>query len=304
MTFQLPGFYYDADKKKYFRVLPSYNNAVTGAVTPEVIQLKQAAMQQKAVWNDVNKYANLCSKSFCNSKNLINLITDQNTGCLTHHCLQYHFLCNMTCNLRHCSYESMSSRCHQYVFRHPACLMLNAEQDQLVCLWSVVRQTCGSLCSFVQRYDIENIRKESYRRISFQLKAVGHQTYRPSCISSMCWIGEELKSHKPVLYTASVVDSALSTLSYAVIDNVTNGNVDIDEAPSVPALYEIGNLWTWSCASNSPGSQFVVGTEKKCLAFDVQTKQRHALDTNDSDALSVCFAKTVSDVRNLFQIGC
>jgi hypothetical protein len=297
VVFQLPGFYYDAERKKYFRVLPSHNKVVTGAVTPEVIELRQTAIQQKAIPNDVDEQTDSHSpRRFYKSENLISLITDRHLGCLTNRGLQDSVLCNLTRNLRHCSYESMASCCSQYVFRHPACLMLNPEQTQLTCLWSVVRQTCGSLYSFVQRYDIVNRQKDSCKQTSLQLKAAGHQTYRPSHISSMCWIGDKLKSFKPVLYTASVVDTSLNTLSYAVIDNIASVNVDIDDAPSVPALYRIGNLWTWSCASNSTGSQFVVGTEKKCLLFDVETGRRRALDTHKSDTLSVCFANTVSDI--------
>jgi hypothetical protein len=77
---------------------------------------------------------------------------------------------------------------------------------------------------------------------------------------------------------------------------VNCGQVNIDDAPSISAKYEIGNLWTWSCASNSSGTCFIVGTEKKCMMFDVETGRHHMINTRNSDALSVSFANAVSSI--------
>ena len=38
--FQLPGFYFDPDKKRYFRIVSDHGNVISGAITAKVVASK------------------------------------------------------------------------------------------------------------------------------------------------------------------------------------------------------------------------------------------------------------------------
>lgn len=292
--FQLPGFYYDAEKKKYFRILPSHSNAMSGVVTPEVIDCKQAKLQfEKESSSFVKPVISGQSRTSLKSQNIVHLVTNGAIGRLSSLGLQQLFRSNTIRHLTYQGYEKMSYR-DRNRFSHANQLMLSADQTQLVCLWSTVRQTCRSLHNVVQRLDIVDIVKKENNHSLLRTKTTGYQNFAPNHISSMCFTGEQHQPRRPVLYTAAIMSTPMNITSFAVIDPVTKTDINIQCHSYVPTQYAVGNMWTWSCASNCSGTSFVVGTEKRALMFDSETARRLPVDTCNSDVLSVSYANMVS----------
>jgi len=288
-VFQLPGFYYDAQKKKYFRIVPGHSNVMCGAVTPEIINSKLAQQLHNTTCQQI---ANQSSARNASSQNIVRLLSNRNIGRLNSICAKHCVLSNTYCSLTHQGYSKVSLLNDRYRLNHPIQLLLSSDQSQLICLWSIAYETCG-LSNMIQRFDIVDVTKKDTGRTKMQLATSGYQIYRPNHISSMCLAGRH-DTVRPLLYTAALMNSPVNVTSYAVIDPVTNERLDVDDSQLIPTRYQVGNMWTWACASNGMGNQFAIGTEKKCLMFDVETGHRYVLGTQKSDALSVSFAHMVS----------
>lgn len=61
---ELPGFYYDPEKKRYFRLLPGHNNC--NPLTKESIQHKAMESKRLRLLEEEEKQNKVCSERDCN----------------------------------------------------------------------------------------------------------------------------------------------------------------------------------------------------------------------------------------------
>ena len=211
---ELPGFYYDKVKKKYYKIQPEHKNVTAGVITPNTLRQQRAEQQRQ---NDIQALRNALQATSCSScvastspkkrkTNLLNLVTERCHGDLTAN--QFQNTVRSTCrsNLIPSAYTKIISAPTSRVDKlwHMQKMYCSESIDnRFVCLWSL-KDVLGQR---LQAVSIDSIVSKSEDNIDLQLNvsvcdAMIRQDLRN--ITSMCSAKVDSTSENEyVLYTTT-----------------------------------------------------------------------------------------------------
>ena len=134
---EIPGFYYDPEKKRYFKLAPNHASA-TCNYTPEELSKKKAEEKRK---NDVSKIISGAKKNDLDKsrkpRNLIPFLMNQNG--YRKNDLRVQLLKNCVCSLKPVGSQScpeMFDYSHDYI-KHTSFMHMGQRGTELLCLWTV-----------------------------------------------------------------------------------------------------------------------------------------------------------------------
>ncbi|GFS21632.1 DDB1- and CUL4-associated factor 4-like [Elysia marginata] len=296
----IPGFYYDKEKKAYFKILPNTMSGVSSFVTKESIKCKENEEQRLA---DMKQYlrgqSTLLQTALFTPSEII-----QRNSSLTE--VLQKFQCGrVTCenfrsyiNKHRCStlqpeLEIINPGPHQNSPKLDSLqkLLTTSSRDYLICAWSLK----SSIAQCVQLLSVsDNFRslkpnfEETEAPKSFKaIKSLIVTQPIFKKISSLCWakLPNNEASHT-VLYTATCPIGYSPTIVYASnFDITTNSSTNVYEL-------NLGFKTVWSCAWHNFDSKFSVGAERKCHLVDMATRRTWTYYTHNSDPLSQTFSIT------------
>lgn len=283
---EIPGFYYDPEKKRYFKIAPNHASS-TCNYTRDAIAKKQAEIKrQQDVKQTFEKGSNpqsvLEKKSKKCSSNIVSLIQER---LLFGHDKLF-FLSNVFKN----SISRLKPVGSQNLFDHSSDVFENlehmqvmhigSEHDEILSLWSIKE----TWVQRIQRVKIsEAVRTKNQTSLSViakpQLQAV---LPRLNKVTDLCW-SPISKGGKHVLYTTMCHMGHQESL--ARIKNLDPLDTTFCQD------YNLGRKATWTCAWNSAKCQFGVGSEKCVLVLNVELRTMWEYNTNKSDPLSLAFSQ-------------
>lgn len=297
---EIPGFYYDDVKKRYFKILPSHGNV--NIITREGLAKQKAELQRQKDLQSMN------------SNHLVKSLATSKPGLSSKHCSSVMSLANIfmsgyqkgeysqsvlerkltqmnATNLRQVSHKSVFSEPLGVYERieHTLQLESSKEHDKLLCHWSIKD-------SMIQRLQLVTVKEVPRTRPGHMSVAFdpGHTTVLQSWnkITNVCWSDfPQYPGKKYILYTTMCHTSQAVSLAFI-------RNMDPAYRDEVHYFdFNLGHRATWTCAWNRQKQQFGVGTEKGCLVIDVNTRCLWQFKTLNSDAIAQVF----SQVGNNFQ---
>ena len=309
----MPGFYYDPEKKKYFKIVPGHCNGQANAVTPEVIKLKQAEEQRQKCLSQMVT-SNKTDKKAQNSiqrkhgRTIFQSVLLRSTGSVSSQIFKretklasFRSLCLHGKSPVH---GSRTPRYSHYKETHMQHMAVNSTGDYFVCMWKV-----GNADQIIQPLKVTNMRyahkmtkKDGYMRmVNFDVNLVGstvqHQFRR---VGNLCW------AEKTSVAADTAIDYALYTTTYEGTRNrmpstVTLKNLlpnDVSQH-NQGTMFNIGNCIAWTCAWSQQEQRIAVGTEDGALILDM-THNRWDLNTKRSDGFTQCFDEVRATLSPLF----
>jgi len=296
--FQIPGFYFDPDKKRYYRIVAGHDDTISGAITARVIASRNEHKRAPVtpVLDDIKRQrTDALHSSFVSS------FQSMQIGKATASNVRSQILSGIVRNLAwHNTVpilpEVVDEEEYNFSDSYLKQIFCTADENQLVCLWCL-RSRCSNA---IQRLQINDAAKSCSERTTFQYIPVGcqHSAMQFRGIMSAC-VAETNILHDchvtPVLYTAAVHCQPFQIDTLAVLDPLYTSHSDQLQLSESLRTFYVGKKWVWSCAW-SPGlnNQFAIGTEKLAYIFDANTGKRFTLNTRSSDVLSQAFTSPVS----------
>ncbi len=310
----IPGFYYDVEKKKYFRIVPGQNNQNAKVVTRESIKQKKAEdiRQQKiksllfprlrrvkgakdskdkeGAISTVTKSRNLprCNIS-CNIYELVDGVRTGNLQTNQPAAIGYRYMDHLV--------TSLIPRGMVKVFKEPSNIYEKLEHfrqmspspdhKKLLCLWSlrdVVTQRIQVLdVKSVACHDEEGVYK-------IDIAPTGNILYQHnSKVTNICWAPastEQENNENRVLFTTTCFMGTNPSMASLRCLNP-------DSQEELTDTFHLGRQATWTCAWNVYGQQLSVGSEGCSLLLDVTTRRLWELNTRGSNVFSQAFSPQV-----------
>jgi len=299
--FQLPGFYFDPDKKRYYRIQPGHDNVMPCALTAKIVASKNKHNQSSVVpAGDPTKCQRAGTPQNCfvtdyqkmqiglakRSEILLGMVRN-----LTWH--------NMVPVLPLVDCEEEYDFNNSYLKQ----IFCTTDENQLICRWCLQHKVSGYLSdsadSVLQRFEIKDAPKASDTCTALQCLPVGiqHNANQFKGIMSACVAQTDMLADcqvTPVLYAAALQGQPFMLDAVAVLDSLDGNNFDQPQTPSTFRTFCIGKKWVWSCAWSPGLNQFAIGTEQLAFLFDANTGRRFTLNTQSSDVLAQVFTSPVS----------
>ncbi|RUS87099.1 hypothetical protein EGW08_005175 [Elysia chlorotica] len=291
----IPGFYYDKEKRAYFKILPNTMSAVSSFVTKESIKEKENEIRRLS---DVTRFlqgqsAVLRSALFkpSESAGLAEVLRKFQCGQVT--CENFRSYWNRhQCTTLQPDVEITSSGFSQDSPKVDSIqkMLATKTHDHLVCVWSLKSSIaqCIQLLSVsgkLKRYSKPKLGRTETTDISKVIQTVVMTQPISRKISSLCWAKfPNCVSGPTILYAATCPIGYSPTIVHANnFDSATN---------SIISIYELnlGFSTVWSCAWHNHDAKFSIGTERKCLLIDVATRRTWTYHTHNSDPLSQAFS--------------
>ncbi|CAL1534593.1 unnamed protein product [Lymnaea stagnalis] len=296
----IPGYYYDKEKKNYFKILPNTMSSISSFVTKETVRKQEAEKQRLS---DVQRLAGrghrgsssmhtLVLKEKSNN-HLVNVLKSVQCGQFTCENLSTYVIRQMCYNLQpvvewtnYC--PSQPSLNLDEIQK----LELSSKKDKLVSVTSV--KSCIAQC--IQLMNVKEEMCRSYggdkKRTLVSVKpsdVVVGPIYKK--ISSLCWAQlPSLPGQHTILYTTVCPIGYMPSIIYLCnLDAATSESMTVFEL-------NLGFKIVWSTAWNRHQSRFSVGSERKCHLIDVATRRRWTYNTYNSDPLAQMFSPTNCNV--------
>ncbi|KAK3603064.1 hypothetical protein CHS0354_015757 [Potamilus streckersoni] len=287
-TLEIPGFYFDKEKNRYFKIT-SCQNATTGAMTRENIEEKAREEKRqrdlcKTHFSEIMRKENSCEKS------LPRIFMNANYGNITKEQLTTVMIKNKATSIKTALKSQLVfngsniQQLRQDSVEHMLQMEVNPSQDKILGLWCLK----DSSIHHIQLLDIkENLRSSEKESLSIKVKPCGAFISQSlSKVTHMCWASPELseENHQNMCLYVTMCPTGYS-FSVALIRNF-----EPQEGQSC-AVFDVnlGKKATWSCAWNAHLRQFSVGTEKCSLVIDPETRKMWEYNTYGSDPLSQVF---------------
>jgi len=320
--FQLPGFYFNPDKKRYFRIVPGHGSVIAGAVTSRDVASKTRQKQSPPAFHSVQRQRVHALQS-CFVSTFQNLQIGQATA----YNVRSQILSGIVRNLAWHNVLSVSPvREHRHDLvniddSYVKQIFCTSDDNQLICQWDLDYHFHCPLVdashSALQCIEVSGAAESCSECTMLHCRPVGYlqSAMRIDSIMAACVAPTDIfpECHRtPVLYAADAHPRwfVTETATVAVLDSldsVDDGVHDNDDAQSQASYifrarqpnsfrtFYIGKKWVWSCAW-SPGlsNEFAVGTEKLAYVFNANTGKCFALDTKSSDVLSLAYTSPVS----------
>ncbi|XP_053377259.1 DDB1- and CUL4-associated factor 4-like protein 1 [Mercenaria mercenaria] len=283
---EIPGFYYDKEKKRYFKIAPNHATS-TCNYTRDAISKKQAEIKRQ---NDIDKIFKTDTKGVqqtrnkkCFSNNLTALIQDRLVFGHNKFFLKSNIFRN---NISHIKPVGSQNVFDPHLLspyenlEHMQVMHTGKEHDEILSLWCIKE-------TWVQRIQrvkiLESLRTEKQTSLSVtaqpQLQAILPMLNK---VTDLCWAPVS-DTGKHVLYTTMCHMGHQESL--ALIKSLDPGDT------SACQDYNLGKKATWTCAWNRTKCQFSVGSEKCVLVLNVERRTMWEYNTNKSDPLSLAFSR-------------
>jgi len=306
---QIPGFYYDTEKNRYYRILPGHGNTMSAALTAKIAAADDRQQQQSDVLpaSDAvkRKRADAVPTSF------VSHFQNMQIGQTGVHSRRSQILSGIIQNL---TWRHMIPIL-PYDLEHNDCprltqMFCTTDENQLICKWNLHSQfelPIGMTSNVMQRLEITDAPKAATGCATLHCLPVGYQHSLRSTnefrqIMSACIAHTDMLDCQatPVLYCAAVQGRRLTFGALAVLDPLDSSSFDQPPMSERVRTFPLGQKWVWSCAwSPSLKHQFAIGTERLAFLFDANTGKRFALNSRSSDVLSQIFSSPVSDELGL-----
>lgn len=279
---ELPGFYYDKEKKKYFKILPN-NSCIGKAVTKEAIKMKEKEKARKS--------------------DLLNLVKPRTETPRRHQLSVYdNCLPCVTCNFQQglLSRRQLDHTIHKIRLKN-----LNTTPQTRIQIYSDIRRDW-----------LERLENATQLEMIDNKHIIGLFSLKDSMIQRILWLklSDKPSSNQKDRLSLSIdpfpscryYQSAVKISSMSLIDKdsvlytgmVYTGTPEslvfikgFGEGSSRYEVYSLGQKATWTCAWNKHANQFSVGSEKCGLLLDVQTRRLWEINTHNSDVLCQVFSK-------------
>jgi len=301
--FQIPGFYFDPDKNRYFRIVPGYADVISGAVTSKDVALKAKHKQPPALpaLDSVKRRRADASQS-C----FVSCFQNVQIGQVTVRDVRSKMLSGIVRNLAwHNVVPVLPVLEHEEEYRidqsYVKQIFCTTDENQLICRWCLQHRfdyPCGTTSSVLQRFELSDAAQSSskhtalqcisvgYHRSAMQFKGIMSACLAPTNILPECHV-------TPVLYAAALQSRPFLLDTVAVLDSLDG--VDQSQTTSNFRTFYVGKKWVWSSAwSLGLNNQFAVGTEKLAFIFNADTGKRFTIDTKSSDVLVLAYTSPVS----------
>ncbi|XP_063295847.1 DDB1- and CUL4-associated factor 4 [Pelobates fuscus] len=271
---ELPGFYYDPEKNRYFRMLPGHNNC--NPLTKEMLQRKQMELERlKMLKEEENRI-----KSTRPGLNASMLVLKRSVGMIpsTTYCRRMHEL-KMSCMMSRkvhidCPEEGVETG------QHPFELMLADSNYKSV---FTVNDADNGFCKF-GLLSLNGLWKESPTVKSYDTPYFANQKVNAACWATMT----ATDSHILVCHQGKQESPGCVSLIPACL--LKNMEANSDGRPELFYKVKISN--TWSCAwSYYPyqTNNYAVGLRQQILLVNIVKNFRQAFKT-ESDVLAQQFA--------------
>ena len=307
---EIPGFYYDAEKKKYFKILPGHQSANNNMLTREIIKLKKTeeARQQslrefalKTIRMDP-AYADAATttqKARCKySRNIMDHIGSIHTGVKrTHEArqLQHHLINHQLRNMQAFCKQKIYPRnerdtAYKRLEHMTQMCVAPGDESRLLCLWSLE----GLIVQRIQLLRVDRLAlqgaspAEGAAMSVVPVGAVLLQSF--SKVTHICWAPStpDQTVNVPVLYTTTCFIG--NSPSLALLRTLDDEHHPTD---SKYAEFHLGHNTTWTCAWSAQKQKFSIGTKENALVIDVATRKLWELSTKKSDVYSQTFNHAV-----------
>lgn len=289
---EIPGFYYDREKKRYYQVLPGQNNTISGAVTQSSLNAK---LQEEKRLKDL---------AGCSSASTLNHRLEKQPMCHIHGLVekaQRGILQDV--NFRNCLQSQIFRRFRLHgttsVCKNPMNIyekvehfksfLLTRDRSKILGLWSVA----GLITQRIQMLKIAQMMCD--RNPVLKVEPIGtHFLQSLSRVTHITWapMTDSISDNRILYTTSSVMDYSPSL---AMIRNL--------DCPTLEGFrhteFNLGSAATWTCAWNYNLKRFSVGSEKCGLLLDVETRRMWELYSEKSDVLAQTFAHNVSRLAHL-----
>ena len=303
----IPGFYFDPVKKKYFKILPGQSGI---HLTTESIKSKIAEQKRQEDLMEIGK--NVASAFLKEYDAALHLKTTSNPPLPKFTNNFYHLL--DTTKRSHFSekfhtpaWSNRETIKHTVsrlkpagklkIFENPVTsyeklehmlyMKVNEQQDKLLCLWGLREQ-------IVQRIQMLNInginRYDEDGSIDIDVSPTGAVLLQSfSKVTDMCWApldGADPLDHC-ILYTTTCFLG--NNPSLVLLRKLDAGSAEDFRQTE----FNLGQKATWACAWNGKCNKLSVGSEECALLLDVPTRRTWELHTGKSDVRSQTFLKEV-----------
>lgn len=300
----LPGYYYNAEKKCYYKIQPDHQGFDESIITMQTIAKVKAEQQRQkdlsalkvsesSPSSAVKWQRNLRKSLFIPSVSNVLLNGAYQRGEVDKCRLQKASVLNCVSRLHHCNTRSVfSAQLFQENLEHMLQMETSPEHDKLLCLWSVT----GTMVERLQLVDIKEGKRTYPGEFTLEFSSSSTVVQSWNKITSMCWSDfSQFPGKKYVLYTTICHSGATQSLAFIRnLDPTPQDQVNFFD-------FNLGTHTSWACAWNYHKQQFGVGTEKGCLVVDVNTRKLWQFKTKNSNAISQIFTK--EDGGNLLYTG-
>ncbi|OWF53395.1 DDB1- and CUL4-associated factor 4-like [Mizuhopecten yessoensis] len=294
-TLDIPGFYFDAEKKKYFRIQPNHNSSSSSTVTRETIQrrekeqLRLKELSGPETCRKLTQSTNHTSGSK-SSSDLPHLLNSICTGAMSKHRFDNLFAFKRISNidLTHSGCRRLISQIQPTYSKleHMHKMEVSENADCILGLWS--KQEISSYS--IQLIDLKRDKRTNVRsRLCVNMESPEFSALVIwNKVTDVCWA--DLKRNygnnngRHVLFTTMSLTCAGDDMSMARIRQFPQ---TFDRAHDLE--FSLGHKCTWTCAWNTHGQNFSVGSEKCGLLLDVETRRLWELNTNNGDPLAQIF---------------
>ncbi|XP_070180239.1 DDB1- and CUL4-associated factor 4-like [Littorina saxatilis] len=294
-TLEIPGFYYDPEKKRYFKIQDSASNVDGDFITKETIAKNKAESQRQKDLAALSEKtsARLTASSTVTERTLRKPVRDSVPSLLLNGYQRGEvnkFKLRKTWILGSASELRQTGKRQAFVIpdfhfnlEHMIQMEMSKDHDKLLCLWSLAE-------SMVERMQLVSIKESERTRpgeLALEFDSSDTTVLQSwNKITNVCWSElSQFPDKKYVLYTTRCHSSHNQSLAFIRnLDPATQDEVRFFD-------FNLGTQMTWTCAWNYHKQQFGVGTEKGCLLVDVNTRRLWQFKTNKSDALAQIFTK-------------
>lgn len=283
---EIPGFYYDTEKKRYFKIAPNHASS-TCNYTRDSIAKQQAEKKRQSdiaeiFQSDIKAVLKQKAYRKCVSHNLTHLIQDRLLMGHTKSFLRSKIFQNSVSHFKPVGSQNIFDPPlldHYENLEHMQVMHIGDDHNEILSLWSI-RETWVQR---IQRIQIsESVRTDKQTSLSViakpKLQAILPMLNK---VTDLCWAPVS-DGQKHVLYTTMCHMGHQESLAQIKSLN--------PEDTTASQNYNLGKKATWTCAWNKAKCQFSVGSEKCALVLNVERRTMWEYNTNKSDPLSLAFS--------------
>ncbi|XP_054989702.1 DDB1- and CUL4-associated factor 4 isoform X2 [Sorex araneus] len=270
---ELPGFYYDPEKKRYFRLLPGHNNC--NPLTKDSIWLKDMESRRLQLLEADDRQKKRTARIGCNASSLLQRsklgFLNFNSYCRLAHELRVSCMQRKKVVIQSSDPSALASDRFNLI-------LANSSSDQLFTVNDV--RVGGS------KYGIINLQGLQGPRPRAHVHENLYFTNRK--VNSVCWASlNHLDSHVLLCLLGIAETPGCATLLPASLFVSSQSGGD---RPGMLCSFRIPGAWSCAWSLNTQASNcFSTGLSRRILVTDVVTGHRQAFGTS-SDALAQRFA--------------
>ncbi|XP_076347533.1 DDB1- and CUL4-associated factor 4-like [Tachypleus tridentatus] len=281
----IPGFFYDHQKKKYFRILPGHNNHNPLTVAN--------IYKQESVKNC--KYFHTKKAEEANPPLLNNFATRQ-LGLIQGKRVISNFIGNKMLKMKNITRVKIDNSALDYPLTDCRYLVGFPDKSTILGSWSLEKQP-GILIQSINLEDaLEGLFEESSENGNlFEGKNCEivniHPHYR---VADMCWtdISTDLSFVLIVCTGCDVITPALSCVQLRPVRQLCGSSSSVlQDMDQLTQTYEYPGMAIWSCAWNRATLQVAFGVEGLAYCRHIETGDTKDIFTEKENLYSLCFSK-------------